>query len=178
MATLSKSEISVLARDAQNNHYCSSHLIHLQKQSSEMFYKKAVLNNFAIFTAKHLGWSLFLINLPRRLQSFLNFSPRIGQRRKIKKCKTPSFQSWVLKFCYGEGKNGRSASLHALLSVVILKFQVHPFSQIFQSLQETNVDASKITRTCTAQKMRSFSKKIFFSKCDQIRSFRGYGHIY
>ena len=97
---------------------------------------------------------------------------------EVKKCKTPSFQSWVVKFCYGEEKNGRSASLHALLSVVILKFQVHPFSQIFQSLQETNVDVSKIPRTCTAQKMRNFSKKVFFSKCDKIRGFRGYGHIY
>ena len=177
MVTLSKSEISVSTRDAQNNHYCSSHLIHLQKQPSEMFYKKAVLNNFAIFTAKHLNWSLFLINLPRRLQSFLSFPPRIGQRWKIKKCKTPWFQSWVVKFCYGEEKNGRSASLHALLSVVILKL-VHLFSQIFQSLQETNVDVSKIPRTCTAQKMRNFSKKVFFSKCDKIRGFRGYGHIY
>ena len=34
-----------------------------QKQPSEMFYKKAVLRNFAIFTGKHLCWSLFLIKL-------------------------------------------------------------------------------------------------------------------
>ena len=34
-----------------------------QKQPSEVFYKKAVLKNFAIFTGKHLCWSLFLIKL-------------------------------------------------------------------------------------------------------------------
>ena len=35
----------------------------LQKQPPEVFYKEAVLKNFAIFTAKHLCWSLFLIKL-------------------------------------------------------------------------------------------------------------------
>ena len=29
----------------------------------ELFYKKAVLKHFAIFTEKHLCWSLFLIKL-------------------------------------------------------------------------------------------------------------------
>ena len=42
----------------------------LQKQAPEVFYKKTVLKNFAIFT-KHLCWSLFLIKLQaskKRLQ--------------------------------------------------------------------------------------------------------------
>ena len=34
-----------------------------KKQPPGMFYKKAVLKNFAIFTKKHLCWSLFLIKL-------------------------------------------------------------------------------------------------------------------
>ena len=34
-----------------------------QKQPPEVFYKKAVLKNFAIFTRKHLCWSFFLIKL-------------------------------------------------------------------------------------------------------------------
>ena len=29
----------------------------------EVFYKKAAIKNFEIFTGKHLCWSLFLINL-------------------------------------------------------------------------------------------------------------------
>ena len=33
----------------------------MQKQPPEKFCKKAVLKNFAIFTGKHLHWSLFLI---------------------------------------------------------------------------------------------------------------------
>ena len=33
----------------------------MQKQLLEVFYKKAVLKNLAIFTGKHLCWSLFLI---------------------------------------------------------------------------------------------------------------------
>ena len=32
-----------------------------QKQPPEVIYKKAVFKNFAIFTVKHLCWSLFLI---------------------------------------------------------------------------------------------------------------------
>ena len=35
----------------------------LQKQPPEVFYKNTVLKNFAIFTAKHLCWSSFLIKL-------------------------------------------------------------------------------------------------------------------
>ena len=34
-----------------------------QLQPPEVFYKKAVLKNFAIFKVKHLCWSLFLIKL-------------------------------------------------------------------------------------------------------------------
>ena len=34
-----------------------------QKQPLGVFYKKAVLKNFAMFTEKHLCWSLFLIKL-------------------------------------------------------------------------------------------------------------------
>ena len=35
----------------------------LKKQPPEVFYKNAILKNFAIFTGKHLFWSLFLIKL-------------------------------------------------------------------------------------------------------------------
>ena len=35
----------------------------LQKQPPEVFYKKALLNNFVIFRVKQLCWSLFLITL-------------------------------------------------------------------------------------------------------------------
>ena len=34
-----------------------------QKQPPEVFYKKAVLKNFTIFTGKYLCWSFFLIKL-------------------------------------------------------------------------------------------------------------------
>ena len=37
--------------------------LHIQKHSSKVFYKKAVIKNFAILTGKHLCWSLFLIKL-------------------------------------------------------------------------------------------------------------------
>ena len=32
----------------------------MQKQLPEVFYKKAIFHNLAIFTEKHLCWSLFL----------------------------------------------------------------------------------------------------------------------
>ena len=46
-----------------------------QKQPPEVFYKKAVLKSFAIFTRKHLCWSLFLIKL------FLNFIQKRHKHR-------------------------------------------------------------------------------------------------
>ena len=35
----------------------------IQRQSTEMFYKKAVLKDFAMFTGNQLCWSLFIIKL-------------------------------------------------------------------------------------------------------------------
>ena len=32
----------------------------MQEQPPEVFYKKAFVNNLAIFTGKHLCWSIFL----------------------------------------------------------------------------------------------------------------------
>ena len=52
-----------------------------QKQWSEVFYKKAVLKNFAIFTWKHLCWSLFLIKLQAyRLQAYNFIKKRLQYR--------------------------------------------------------------------------------------------------
>ena len=34
-----------------------------RKKLQEVFFKKTVLKNFAIFTGKHLCWSLFIIKL-------------------------------------------------------------------------------------------------------------------
>ena len=39
----------------------------LKKQPPEVFYKKSCFKNFAVFTGKHLYWSLFLIKLQIRL---------------------------------------------------------------------------------------------------------------
>ena len=46
-----------------------------QKQPPDVFCKKAALKNFAIFTGKHLCWSLFLI----KLQAFRCFSMNIAK---------------------------------------------------------------------------------------------------
>ena len=35
----------------------------IREQTPEVFYKKALLKIFAIFTGKHLFWALFLIKL-------------------------------------------------------------------------------------------------------------------
>ena len=37
--------------------------VHKDKKLPEVFYKKAVLKNFEIFTRKHLCWSLFSMKL-------------------------------------------------------------------------------------------------------------------
>ena len=38
-------------------------ILKAQKQPPEVFYKRAVLKMFAIFTGKHLRWGLFSIEL-------------------------------------------------------------------------------------------------------------------
>ena len=42
---------------------CSEKSVKYRSSRPEMFCKKGVLKNFAIFTGKHLCWSLFLIKL-------------------------------------------------------------------------------------------------------------------
>ena len=44
-----------------------------QKQPPEVFYKKAIIKNFGIFSGKHLCWSLFLI----KLQAFRTIKKRL-----------------------------------------------------------------------------------------------------
>ena len=47
-----------------------------QKESPELFYKKAVLKTFAMITGKHLYWSLFLIKLQKpRSAALLKMTP-------------------------------------------------------------------------------------------------------
>ena len=42
----------------------------MEKQQSEVFYKKAVVKNLAIFTGKQLCWSLFLtLNIAKVLKA-------------------------------------------------------------------------------------------------------------
>ena len=38
------------------------------QEPPEMFYKKVVFKNFAIFTEKHLCWSLFLIKFIKKVK--------------------------------------------------------------------------------------------------------------
>ena len=45
----------------------------MQKQPREEFYKRSVLKIFAIFTGKHLSWSLFIIKLQALRPEGLNF---------------------------------------------------------------------------------------------------------
>ena len=42
----------------------------VQKQPPVVFFKQNFLKNFAIFTGKHLCWSLFLINLQVNIVTF------------------------------------------------------------------------------------------------------------
>ena len=39
----------------------------MQKQPPDVFYKKAVLKNFAIFIGKQMRWTLFLITFPTQV---------------------------------------------------------------------------------------------------------------
>ena len=39
--------------------------LYQRKQPPEVFYKKAILKNFVIFTGKHLCWSLFFNKLKK-----------------------------------------------------------------------------------------------------------------
>ena len=58
----------------------------IQKQWPKVFYKKAVLKNFAIFTGKHLCWSVFFIK-------WQNFSPAT----LLKRDSNTGLFLWVLR---------------------------------------------------------------------------------
>ena len=58
-----------------------------ERYTEQVFYKKAVLKNFAIFTEKHLRWSLFL-NKNAGLQSW-NFIKKVFPVNIIKLLGTP-----------------------------------------------------------------------------------------
>ena len=55
--------VNFVPKDVQR--ISSSHKI-LERYKEKMFYQKAVLRNFTIFTGKYLCWSLFL----RKMQAF------------------------------------------------------------------------------------------------------------
>ena len=52
-------------------------MVQIQKQTPELFYKKAVLKNFAIFTGRHLCYSLFLIKLHAPTADSTNWTQKI-----------------------------------------------------------------------------------------------------
>ena len=50
----------------------------MQKQPPEVFYRKAVVKKLAIFTEKHLCWSLFIIqNIAKYLRASTYFEERL-----------------------------------------------------------------------------------------------------
>ena len=72
-STVSKFYIQDNARkeNINDNKFCV--LVWIQKQPPDVFYKKVVLKNFAIFTGKHLCWSFFWIELQTwRSLNFIN----------------------------------------------------------------------------------------------------------
>ena len=54
---LRNKEIIILALQTSELSYLC--IPEVKKEPPEVFYKKAVLTNFAIFTGKHLCWNLF-----------------------------------------------------------------------------------------------------------------------
>ena len=68
--TVMNAKISVFVICVESIIYLLSYNLHdctfkrkWQKQPPEVFYKKAVLKNFAIFTGKQLRWSFYLIKV-------------------------------------------------------------------------------------------------------------------
>ena len=79
----------------------------LQKQSPEVFYKKAVLKDFAIFTGKYMCWCLIFIEDTRRQASnFIKKKLRhecflVNIAKTTKKLRTPILKNickWLLLF--------------------------------------------------------------------------------
>ena len=76
-----------------------------QKHPLKVFYKKAVLKNFVIFTGKHLCWSLFLIKTPIQVFSCEyckifknNYFENICQRLLLEET-FKTFLRWYTKWC-------------------------------------------------------------------------------
>ena len=55
-----------------DSHFKSAFCVYFEKQSPEVFYKKYVLKNFAIFTGKHLLKSLLnkVVGLPSGVETY------------------------------------------------------------------------------------------------------------
>ena len=51
-------------------------IIILRNSRTQVFFKAGVIRNFAIFTGKHLCWSLFLMCRPYSLQLYFNLVPK------------------------------------------------------------------------------------------------------
>ena len=74
--------------------YIKYGIAYFQKQPTEVFYKKAVLKDFAILAGKHLFWSLFLISC----QSFKKETPT--QVSSYEHCKTFKNIYYIFKNMY------------------------------------------------------------------------------
>ena len=77
------------------NSFQVSFFIFFQKQPWEVFYKKAVIKNFAIFTGKHLCWDLFLLKLHLKACNFIKkrLQPRCLPVNIAKFLKTAIFKN-------------------------------------------------------------------------------------
>ena len=81
--TLLKTSENLWFSDVFSGYERASGMKWVKKETSrsshlEVFCEKGVLNNFAIFTGKHLCWSLFLMKLQARPATLLKRDPNTG----------------------------------------------------------------------------------------------------
>ena len=71
-----------------------------EKQPPEVFYKKAVLSNFAIFTGKHLCRSLLLIKLLKRDSIKKRLQQKCLPVNIVKFLRTPILKKTLANDCF------------------------------------------------------------------------------
>ena len=119
--------IKVISKDTRtkpiNATAVSSSVSQTQKQPPDVLYEKTTLKDFAIFTGKHLCWSLFLIKFGGGIQASIF----------IRKC----FQRGVFPCEYSIAKFLRTSILKHIYQLLLLQT-----AKIFIELQKTKLKRS------------------------------------
>ena len=135
-----------------------------KKQPTELFYKKVVLKNFAIFTWKHLCWSLLLIqnilaflrapilkNICERLLH-KNWTMKLKQLKIVHKDFNFTLESWVFLHQYISEKCLFHDWFHLEFvitqNISLVSWEINSKQQILTKVNQKKIKSSRKEHAC------------------------------